>query len=823
VIVSTGWRNVRLAPVAAGAWAVAGLSTTVPVTAGWVALGSWVAAFALLVLLVRTARRRRRSTDAARWAVVAVLALVAAAAAASHVAFALPARSDAASLGLDGGRAVTAEAVVTGKVERRADGRVTFDAVASRVSAGPETREASTDVTIRVDPADVSGAAPLDVGAHIVAPGTVRDGSPGDRAVLVLTAREVEVVEGASGVVGAGGALRRGLVSAARDLPAPGSELVPGLAVGDTSLVSAELDTAMKSSSLSHLTAVSGANCALVVGIAFWIAALCGASRGIRVAVALAALGGFVVLVTPEPSVVRAGVMAALAMLGVALGRSGHGFSLLCLAVAVLVVADPWLSTSLGFALSAAATGSLLLFARPLAKGLSRWMPRALALALSVPLAAQLACGPLLALIAPSVPLYGVIANLLAAPAAGPATIVGLLACLAAPVPLLAYGLAAIAWLPGAWIAGTAMTFAALPGGQLPWLEGLPGFATLAALGAAVGLLIGLSGRARRTRMVAGAFVAVTVGVAAGAAALAGVAGRWTIPSTWSVIACDVGQGDALLLRSLGAVALVDAGPDPTALSACLARAGVDRIDLLVLTHFDLDHAAGADAVIDRVDMTLHGPPSSASDEDLLDRLDAAGSRIVAATAGMAGSLGGAHWRVLWPRADSRAFPSGNDASVVLDVRGGGIPASLLLGDLSASPQRALLACGSLAPPYALVKVAHHGSADQEPGIYELARPAVGVVMVGADNPFGHPRAETLAVLEGLGTKVGRTDRDGLVAVWEEGGRVMLWRERAPAQDAGVGGARSPPARPRLVRVWADASRLEIAVGRRSGDLRRRG
>ncbi len=422
-------------------------------------------------------------------------------------------------------------------------------------------------------------------------------------------------------------------------------------------------------------------------------------------------------------------------------------------------------------------------------------MPRARALALSVPLAAQLACGPLLVLVAPSVPLYGVVANLLAAPAAAPATVVGLLACLAAPVPVLASGLAAIAWVPGAWIAGTAMTFAALPGGQLPWLEGLPGLAVLAAVGAAVGLLIALSGRARRMRVVAGVIVAVTVGVAAGSAALDGVAGRWTIPPPWSVLACDVGQGDALLLRSAGAVALVDTGPDPAALRACLARAGVDRIDLLVLTHFDLDHVGGADAVVDRAETVLHGPPASPSDERLLARLEAAGARQAAAAAGMTGSLGEARWRVLWPRADSHAFPSGNDASVVLDVRGGGIPASLLLGDLSTSPQRALVASGSLAPPYTLVKVAHHGSADQDPRLYELADPSVALVMVGADNTFGHPRVETLDVLDALGARVGRTDRDGLVAVWEEGGRVMLWRERATAPDAASGGPRGPPRR----------------------------
>src|SRR3954452_9236379 len=164
--------------------------------------------------------------------------------------------------------------------------------------------------------------------------------------------------------------------------------------------------------------------------------------------------------------------------------------AILSLSVAALLVADPWLAGSLGFALSTVATASLLLFARPLAAGLSRYLPRALAYALSVPLAAQLACGPLLVLITPVVPIYGVLANLLAEPAAPVATIVGLAACLAAPIPVLQSGLAALAWVPASWIAGTAETVTAIPGDLVPWLEGWPGAAALTVVGLAIGILV---------------------------------------------------------------------------------------------------------------------------------------------------------------------------------------------------------------------------------------------------------------------------------------------------------------------------------------------
>ena len=136
---------------------------------------------------------------------------------------------------------------------------------------------------------------------------------------------------------------------------------------------------------------------------------------------------------------------------------------------------------------------------------------------------------------------------------------------------------------------------------------------------------------------------------------------------------------------------------------------------------------------------------------------------------------------MLWPPSPSRAFPSGNDASVVLDVRGGGIPPTLLLGDLSASPQRAITASGALDPPYAVVKVAHHGSADQDAALYEAAEPLVAVITVGAGNDYGHPRDETIAILDALGAKVLRTDVDGVVAVSPAGGGMgALARARRP-------------------------------------------
>ncbi|MEW1833524.1 ComEC/Rec2 family competence protein [Microbacterium sp. NPDC079995] len=755
-------RDLRLLPVAVTAWAGAGAAIAFPQQAAASAVVLWLAAVSLLVAAVRRARPTLLTPVAVSMAV--------AGAAASHVAVVQPARDAAADLRIDGGRSVAFEVDVVGKVERSATG-FRFDAITRSVTIGDETLALSAPVLVRASDRPPG----LDLGARATALGTAFRADATDRAVLVVEASELAVERAPEGPLAVAASLRTGLVAAIEGLPDPGAGLVPGLAVGDTSAVTDELDERMTASSLSHLTAVSGANCALVVGIAFGIAALCRARRGIRVAAGLGTLVAFVVLVSPEPSVVRAGAMAAIAMLGLLLGRIGAGVSVLAASVCLRLILDPWLAASLGFALSAVATGSLLLFAGPLADGLSRWMPSPAALALSVPLAAQLACGPLLVLIEPTVPLVGVLANLLAGPAAPVATVLGLLACLALPVPVLAQGLSALAWLPAAWIAGTADLAARLPGASLPWLEGLPGLLALAITGAAIGSAI--AARRHRLRRAAAWTLAAAVLVVAASGPVRTLLDRTRVPTDWAIAACEVGQGDAVLVRSADAVMLIDAGPEPAALTACLDRFAIDRIDILVLTHFDLDHRGGADAVAGRADLVLHGPVPDADAAAVVARLASAGARTQQVSAGQGGELGECRWRSLWPKQDDAVYPAGNDASVIVDVTGCRVPDAVFLGDLSAQAQRSLVATGAVDRGYAVVKVAHHGSADQDGELYRRLNPSIALVTVG-ENPYGHPRAEILDLLEEERATVARTDTAGDLVLWRDDDGLRLWRSR---------------------------------------------
>jgi competence protein ComEC len=335
-----------------------------------------------------------------------------------------------------------------------------------------------------------------------------------------------------------------------------------------------------------------------------------------------------------------------------------------------------------------------------------------------------------------------------------------------------------MAWLPASWIAAVASFAADLPGARSPWPTGPIGIVLLIAISVGVvALVLGAGGARVRSVLRAAMVIALIayVGTLAGTRLVTQV-GR---PSDWEFALCDVGQGDAAVVRSEGEIAVIDTGPDPAPLAACLDDLGVGRITLLVLTHYDLDHVGGVDAVIGRVDRALIGPPSDDGDARIADALRHGGAEVDRVSRGESGTLGAVDWRVLWP--PPSGVEPGNPASVTVLVT----PTSrcaclsgLFLGDLGQESQRRLL--GSAHPPHVdVVKVAHHGSADQEPELYEAITAAVGLIGVGADNDYGHPTEKLLGILNAVGTRAVRSDLDGLILVAPgPDGTVRVWTER---------------------------------------------
>ena len=639
-------------------------------------------------------------------------------------------------------------------------------------------------------PVMIFGASPrarVEIGTQLTVSGSLQATTPEDEVSYLVFARTPALITAAPPwyLTWTNG-LRAGLAHAATALPGDGGELLPGLAIGDTSAVSPGLNAAMKTSSLSHLTAVSGANCAVIIGLILLAGKALGLPRGLRIGAAVVVLVGFVVLVTPQPSVLRSAAMAAIVLAALARGRPVSGLPVVGVSVLVLLTIDPWLADDYGFALSVLATAGLMAFSGPIARRLSRFIPHWIAMLIAIPLAAQLACQPVLILLSPSLPLYGVLANTLAEPASPAATVLGLIACVLIPVaPAAGQLVTAVAWVPSAWIAAVATFFAGLPGARLPWPGGLAG-AVVLAVATTLFLWVVLGRMTRRLRGILASAVAAVLVLGLAATGVTGIIEAAGRPADWQIANCDIGQGDAMLVRSEGKVALMDTGPSIPLLQTCLTELGITHINLLVLSHYDLDHVAGTPAVDGMTTRALVGPSSGQPrDAEIINGLLAGGTRVDRVSEGVTGILGDLRWSVLWPPSPlPDGILPGNEACVtVLFEPVGPCPegclSSMFVGDLDHTAQDLMLAANPTLPRLDVIEVGHHGSADQSPAMYERVDASVGLIGVGLHNRYGHPTQHLLDILASVGTLPARTDTEGLILLTPgtTPGTVSVWSE----------------------------------------------
>jgi competence protein ComEC len=263
--------------------------------------------------------------------------------------------------------------------------------------------------------------------------------------------------------------------------------------------------------------------------------------------------------------------------------------------------------------------------------------------------------------------------------------------------------------------------------------------------------------------------------VLVGAAAL--VAAAWQIrpqdvrppPSGFRVTVLDVGQGDAILLEVREGAVLVDQGPPEAEVDDQLRRLGVRRISLAVLTHPQRDHVGGAAELLQhvRVDRILDPriPAESPEESAAVAEAGARSVPIAVARAGLVFRLGRLRLQVLWPAADPPAGQDPNLYATVLLASYGSVDV-LLTADAETPVTLPLNP-----PPVEILKVAHHGSADDGlPRLLQLTTPEIAVISCGRGNEYGHPTPSTIATLEAVhGLDVYRTDRDGSVVIETDG------------------------------------------------------
>lgn len=609
------------------------------------------------------------------------------------------------------------------------------------------------------------------LGSRVRVTGRLGPAAGPDLAGVLSTRRAPEMLARPAWVFDGAARVRAGVRGSVAGIPPNPRALVPALVDGDDGGMSASLVTDLQTCGLTHLSAVSGTNLTLVVGFLLVIARWVGVRARGLVLVGAFGVAGFVLLARPEPSVLRAAAMGSVALLGLGSRGPDQGVRALGIALLVLLALDPWLAVSPGFTLSALATLGILLVAPPMRDALDDWLPRWAAEAFAVPVAAQLACTPVVAAISGQVSLVAVLANLVVAIVVGPATVLGLVGGLLMLVlPALGTACGWAAGLCASWIIVVATRMARLPTAAVDWS---PNGAAIAVLAVLCLRLAVAAPRLMRRPGWSGALSVLLVVVMIRPLPSPG----WP-PTGWVLVACDVGQGDGLVLHADSRTAVVvDAGPDPVPMSRCLDRLGVRRVAVVVLTHFHADHVAGLPAVltnhhVGEVDVTGLAEPAYGADQ-VRRWAAAAGVPVRVPVYGEVRRVGALTWQVIGPE---RALSSGehggehgeegsvaNNASLVLLVRTHGIRL-LLGGDMEPEAQQRLeRALPGLRVD--VLKVPHHGSRYQDPSLLTRLGARLAVVSVGRDNDYGHPSAITLRLLRGAGMTVERTDRAGDVAV----------------------------------------------------------
>lgn len=768
---SSALHDWRLVPVALASWAGAWFGTT-----GWTLEPGVILAMAVGALLIILAALRLRWILAA--VAVAVLAITVAV---SGVVSWQRHSSPVAEFAAD-------RAVATVQVRVAAEPIIRPTAVIARAELlGLQARGrqfSARQPVLIVAAGDGGGALRSAVpGAVYSAKVRLAAPEPDDSVSAILRLRALgDQIEAPGLFDRSANAMRQGLRDAVAHSPPRQAALVPSLVVGDTSKIDPVMEREFQTTGLTHLLAVSGANLALTLS-ALLAAVRAVGLRGWAVrAVAVAGVGGFILVCGQEPSVLRAAAMGLVTLAATGVGTGRRSVRALSLAVIALMWLDPWLSRSVGFVLSVAACAGIVLLGPRFVEAMTVWAPRWAAEALAVPLSAQIATQPVVTAISDQVSVVGIVANVLAGPFVGPTTVLGLAAALLCWVPFLAAG-------PG-WVAGwcaqpiiwLAQAGAGLPSAAWEWESSPTGIALVTLACAALGIVC-LS--VLRRRWAALGLIVCMVG----ATAVRPVAAGW--PGEWSVTFCDVGQGDATVINAGSRSAIVvDAGPESSPTVACLAALGVSRVPLLVLTHYHADHTGGADDIIARFEPALILVRAGPKPAWLERAADETGAELRSAQPGERITVGDAAWTTVsvWepagavvPEAEGEGSAE-NDASVVGLIERNGLRV-LLPGDLEPDGQRAALRTAEalgLSLEAHVFKLPHHGSARQEKRFAQATSASVAIASSGKDNSYGHPAASALALADSLGMRVFRTDQHGAVAVSLDGSELVVNQTRRP-------------------------------------------
>jgi competence protein ComEC len=543
----------------------------------------------------------------------------------------------------------------------------------------------------------------------------------------------------------------------------PAAGILAALAIGDQRSISAEEWRLFNRTGVTHLMSISGLHVTLVSGLAAWLVAFgwrrvpalvvrLPARKAAAVAAIAAALG-YTLLAGFAVPAQRTFYMVSVVAAALWCGRISSPARTLALALAVVVAADPWAPLAPGLWLSFAAVALIFYVASNEAR-IVQWGRMQWAITIGLAPAALLLFGQL--------SVAGPLANAVAIPVVS--VVVTPLALLAVvfPTELL---LQLAAWLVE-WLLRFLEWCAALPGAL--WQQHVPPlWAAALAMAGAVWILAprGVPWRACGLALMAPAFAAAPAAPAAGEA--------------W-ITALDVGQGLAAVVRTANRTLLYDAGPayGPEADSGgrvvvpLLRGAGIRGVDMMVLSHEDIDHLGGALTVLETLE--VQALSSTLPRGHALNAVVPAAARCAAGTTW---EWDGVRFEFLHPPPGWESARRNNQSCVLrVDAAGASM---LMTGDIERAAEETLRR-STVSLHSDILLVPHHGSRTSSSADFIAAvAPRWAVVPAGYRNRFGHPAREVLERYAAAGVSVLRTDLEGAVSIILKKDAVRVDTERS--------------------------------------------
>jgi len=518
-----------------------------------------------------------------------------------------------------------------------------------------------------------------------------------------------------------------------------GASLALAITTGDRSMLSSGLKSSVYLTGVGHTMALSGLHVSILAGLVMGMLRRVGLERGVAQVIAIVVLIGYTALVGPSPSLIRAVLMSAYAVMAFLTGREGQGMLGLQWAGFVMLLFNPLWLFDYAFVYSFLASFICLTSGGRLEK-LFSFLPEAIRPVASLTLVIQLIALPLNAYLFGGIPLWAPVANMVVIPLLPLLTALALLAGVTSGLVGTIISFPAVALLDG--IAAFIQLL-----GQFPFQLTLGGIALAVVVGISLGVLFYICLGSRR-----GLAIILVLSVA-----LIPLNALWqeVVSTVWFL---DVGQGDAILLRHRGEWMLVDCGESYAATAAVvptLKHLGVRKLSYLVVTHPDSDHAAGLQSVLDNfsVDTLLVNCDFSSTQwTEVVSDYRVINSEVVLEKG----------IQILFHGRPGQAI---NDNSLLVSLKLGEI-GLLLTGDIEAQGEKLYI---PKLTSHQILKVAHHGSGTStSQSFLQRVQPETAIISCGLGNRFGFPAYTVLDNLAEAGVRVHRTDLNGCI-------RVHIW------------------------------------------------